>query len=228
MEVLAAINLVDTFLHLDKVLEQVLKDYQAWVYLLLFAILFCETGLVVTPFLPGDSLLFAAGALAAKGTILQVHWLYPLLVIAVILGDNSNYWIGRYIGPVIFSRQTKLLNKKHLDEAHAFYERWGGKTIFIARFAPILRTFAPFVAGIGKMSYIKFLSYSICGTICWIGSFVLGGYFFGNIPLVSKNFTVVIMAIIVISLMPAAIAFVRQKMGKTSTADKVEVMSREP
>jgi membrane-associated protein len=214
MDVLAAITFTDIFLHLDTVLEQVLRDYHAWVYLLLFAVIFCETGLVVTPFLPGDSLLFAAGAFAARGTILEVHWVYPLLAAAAILGDNSNYWIGRYIGPVIFSRETRLLNKKHLDEAHAFYVRYGGKTVFIARFAPILRTFAPFVAGVGSMKYLRFLAYSVCGSVCWIGTFVLGGFFFGNIPWVAKHFTVVVMAIIVISLIPAVVTFMRQKIGR--------------
>jgi membrane-associated protein len=214
MELLAGINLIDIFLHLDTTLEKVIADYQTWVYLLLFAVVFCETGLVVTPFLPGDSLLFAAGSLAAmQNSVLDVWYVYIILSAAAILGDSTNYWIGRFIGPKIFHKEkVRLLNKKHLDEAHAFYDRHGGKTIFIARFMPILRTFAPFVAGIGKMHYVRFLAYSISGTICWIGSFTLGGYFFGNIPWVKQNFTAVIMAIIVISLIPAVVAFIKQKL----------------
>lgn len=214
MELLAGINLIDIFLHLDTTLEKVIADYQTWVYLILFAVVFCETGFVVTPFLPGDSLLFAAGSLAAmQNSVLDVWYVYIVLSAAAILGDSTNYWIGRFIGPKIFHKEkVRLLNKKHLDEAHAFYDRHGGKTIFIARFMPILRTFAPFVAGIGKMHYVRFLAYSISGTICWIGSFTLGGYFFGNIQWVKQHFTAVIMAIIVISLIPAVVTFVKQKL----------------
>ena len=217
MEFLAGINLstlVDMFLHLDTTLEKVIADYHTWVYLILFTVVFCETGFVITPFLPGDSLLFAAGSLAAlPNSVLEVGFVYAVLGCAAVCGDSTNYWIGRFIGPKIFHKEkVRLLNKKHLDEAHAFYVRHGGKTIFIARFMPILRTFAPFVAGIGKMSYLKFLAYSISGTICWVGTFVLGGYFFGNIPWVKKHFTVVVMAIIVISLIPAATAFIKQQL----------------
>ena len=213
MEILAGINVIDMFLHLDTTLEKVIADYQTWVYLLLFAVVFCETGLVVTPFLPGDSLLFAAGSLAAlENSVLNVWYVYVILSAAAILGDSTNYWIGRVVGPKVFHKEkVRLLNKKHLDEAHAFYERHGGKTVFIARFMPILRTFAPFVAGIGKMPYVRFLAYSISGTICWIGTFTLGGYFFGNIAWVKQHFTVVIMAIIVISMIPAASAFIKQQ-----------------
>lgn len=216
MEILASINVLDLFLHLDTALEKVITDYGIWVYLLLFFVVFCETGLVVTPFLPGDSLLFAAGSLAAReGCILKVGWVFLLLAAAAILGDSTNYWIGRFIGPKIFQKENvRLLNKKHLDRTHAFYEKHGGKTVFIARFAPILRTFAPFVAGIGAMSYIKFLAYSISGTITWVGSFVLGGYFFGQIDFVKKHFTIVIMVIIAISLLPVAIAFLKNKVKK--------------
>jgi membrane-associated protein len=213
MDILASINIVDMFLHLDTTLADIIEQYQTWVYLLLFAVIFCETGLVVTPFLPGDSLLFAAGSLAAmQNSVLDVGYVYIVLSAAAVLGDSTNYWVGRFIGPKIFHQEkVRLLNKKHLDEAHAFYDRHGGKTIFIARFMPILRTFAPFVAGIGKMPYVRFLAYSISGTICWIGTFTLGGYFFGNIPVVKRNFTVVIMAIIVISLIPAVSAFIKQQ-----------------
>jgi membrane-associated protein len=213
MDILAGINVIDMFLHLDKTLGDIVAQYHTWVYLILFAVVFCETGLVVTPFLPGDSLLFAAGSLAAmENSVLDVGYVYIILSAAAMLGDSTNYWVGRFIGPKIFHQEkVRLLNKKHLDEAHAFYDRHGGKTIFIARFMPILRTFAPFVAGIGKMPYERFLAYSISGTICWIGTFTLGGYFFGNIPVVKKNFTVVIMAIIVISVIPAASAFIKQQ-----------------
>ena len=228
MELLAAINFIDIFLHLDKYLTQVVEQYHTWVYLLLFTIIFCETGLVATPFLPGDSLLFAAGSIAAlPGSDLQVGWVYAILAAAAILGDSSNYWIGRFIGPKVFSQQKiKFLNKKHLDETHAFYERHGGKTVFIARFMPIIRTFAPFVAGIGKMFYPKFLSYSICGTICWIGTFVLGGYFFGNIPAVKRNFTVVIMAIIVISLIPAFVGFIKSRMSSRVSGQNTDTEAK--
>jgi membrane-associated protein len=213
MELLAGINIIDMFLHLDTTLKDIIEQYHTWVYLLLFAVVFCETGFVATPFLPGDSLLFAAGSLAAlPNSVLEVGYVYVVLGTAAILGDSTNYWIGRFIGPKIFAQEkVRLLNKKHLDEAHAFYLRHGGKTIFIARFMPIIRTFAPFVAGIGKMPYVRFLAYSISGTICWVGTFVLGGYFFGNIPWVKQHFTVVIMAIIVISLIPAVAGFVKQQ-----------------
>jgi membrane-associated protein len=216
MDLLAAINVIDMFLHLDKTLADIIAQYHTWVYLILFAVVFCETGFVATPFLPGDSLLFAAGSLAAlPESVLEVGYVYAVLMAAAILGDSTNYWIGRFIGPKIFHQEKIwLLNKKHLDEAHAFYVRHGGKTIFIARFMPIIRTFAPFVAGIGKMSYAKFLAYSISGTICWVGTFVLGGFFFGNIPWVKNHFTAVIMAIIVVSLVPAVMGFIKQKIKK--------------
>ncbi|MDO8302394.1 MAG: DedA family protein [Sedimentisphaerales bacterium] len=230
MELLAGINIIDMFLHLDTTLEKVIADYQTWVYLLLFAVVFCETGFVVTPFLPGDSLLFAAGSLAAmQNSVLNVWYVYIILSVAAIFGDSTNYWIGRVVGPKIFHQEkVRLLNKKHLDEAHAFYDRHGGKTIFIARFMPILRTFAPFVAGIGKMPYVRFLVYSISGTICWIGTFVLGGYFFGNIPVVKRNFTVVIMAIIVISVIPAASAFIKQKIKSRREKENPKSEARNP
>jgi len=216
MEVLANFDVINMFLHLDKTLEQVIRDYQAWVYLLLFAIIFCETGLVATPFLPGDSLLFAAGSLAAiSGCVLEVQWLLLVLFAAAVMGDSTNYWIGRFVGPKIFSKENIwLLNKKHLEKTHAFYEKHGGKTVVIARFMPIIRTFAPFVAGIGRMFYLKFLSFSVLGTALWVGGFIMGGYFFGNIPFVKKNFTLVILVIIFISLLPGAIAFLREKLRK--------------
>jgi membrane-associated protein len=201
----------DLFLHLDKYLGQVISDYGTLTYLILFVILFCETGLVVTPFLPGDSLLFAAGTFAALGA-LNLALLLMILYLAPVLGDSSNYWIGRFVGPKVFSRENvRFLNKQNLEKTHAFYEKYGGKAVIIARFMPIFRTFVPFIAGIGRMSYPRFLVFSIVGTIAWISCFVLAGYFFGNIPFVQKNFTVAIMVIILISAMPAAIEYIRHR-----------------
>jgi membrane-associated protein len=216
MEILAATNMMDLFLHLDKTLETVIGQYHQWVYLLLFVIVFCETGFVATPFLPGDSLLFAAGSLAARpNTVLEVGWLYFLFNIAAICGDSSNYWIGWFVGPKIFYKENvRFLNKEYLNRTHQFYERHGGKTVAIARFMPIIRTFAPFVAGIGKMSYWRFLIYSVIGTTVWTCVFVLGGYFFGNISVVKEHFTIAIMAIIVISFIPGAIGFIHQRIKK--------------
>ena len=202
---------VDLFMHLDRHLAAVVQDYGGWTYLILFLIVFCETGLVVTPLLPGDSLLFAAGALAAV-TSLDVGWLLLLLIVAAIAGDTVNYWIGSAVGPRVFrSGTSRLLNREHLDRTHRFYERHGGKTIIIARFMPIIRTFAPVVAGIGSMSYGRFLLYNVVGGVAWVVSFVLGGYFFGNIPVVKRNFTLVIMAIVVLSILPGVVEFVRQR-----------------
>jgi len=201
----------DIFMHLDKHLGSVIQAYGIWTYLILFLIIFCETGLVITPLLPGDSLLFAAGAFAAIGA-LEVMWLFVLLTIAAIGGDTINYWIGKYMGPKIFHKEkVRFLNREYLDRTHQFYEKHGGKTIIIARFMPIIRTFAPFVAGIGRMTYLHFISYNVIGGIIWIASFVFGGYFFGNIPVVKRNFTLVIMAIIVLSIMPGIIEFLRHR-----------------
>ena len=212
MELLA--QFFDIVLHLDQHLQLLVQNYGIWIYLILFLIIFCETGLVVTPFLPGDSLLFVAGTLAATGAM-YVHGLFALLVLAAFSGDNTNYWIGRFIGPRIFSREKSLLfNPEHLARAHRFYEKHGGKAIVFARFAPIIRTFAPFVAGIGRMEYPKFLFYSFSGSVFWIGFFVFGGYYFGNIPVVKENLTLFILGIIVLSILPGIIGFVRQKTGK--------------
>jgi len=201
----------DLFLHLDQHLELIIRDYGLWTYLILFLIVFCETGLVVTPILPGDSLLFAAGALAAT-TSLEVGWLLALLGVAAIAGDTVNYWIGHRVGPKVFSGgRTRLLNREYLDRTHAFYEKHGGKTIIIARFMPIIRTFAPFVAGIGSMNYARFLMYNVLGGVVWVSVFILGGYLFGNIPVVKRNFTLVIMAIIVISILPGIFEFLRHR-----------------
>ncbi len=200
----------DFVIHIDVHLSAIIQAYGIWTYLILFLIIFCETGLVVTPLLPGDSLLFAAGTFAAKGD-LDVMWLFILLSIAAILGDTANYWIGDYIGPKIFHKENvRLLNKEYLDRTHQFYEKYGGKTIIIARFVPIIRTFAPFVAGIGSMTYLRFISYNIIGGIAWIAACVFAGFFFGNIPIVKHNFTIVIFVIIFISILPGIIEFIRQ------------------
>jgi membrane-associated protein len=205
-------TLIDLFLHLDKHLNVIIRDYGLWTYLILFVIIFCETGLVATPFLPGDSLLFAAGAFAANG-VLNPLVLFSLLSIAAVLGDTVNYWIGNLVGPKIFHREeVRFFKKEYLIRTHEFYERYGGKTIIIARFIPIIRTFAPFVAGIGKMTYLHFISYNVIGGIAWITVFIFGGYHFGNLPMVKKNFTLVIMAIIFISILPAIIEFLRQRL----------------
>ena len=206
-------TIVDLFLHLDKHLSQVISHYGVWTYLILFLIVFAETGLVVTPFLPGDSLLFAAGTFAALGA-LDVRLLLVLLVAAAIIGDTVNYWVGAWIGPRAFSGRVRWLRKDYLDRTHAFYEKHGGKTIIIARFIPIIRTFAPFVAGVGAMSYGKFLLYNVVGAVLWVGLFVLGGFFFGNIPVVKENFTIVILAIIAISVMPIVLEAVRARRGQ--------------
>jgi membrane-associated protein len=202
---------VDLFMHLDKHLGGIIQQYGVWTYLLLFFVIFCETGLVVTPLLPGDSLLFAAGTFAALGS-LKVEWLYILLSVAAIGGDTVNYWIGHYVGPKVFSKEdVRFLNKEYLDRTHRFYEKHGGKTIILARFIPIIRTFAPFVAGIGRMTYGHFISYNVFGGLAWIALFLFGGYYFGNIPVVRNNFTLVILAIIFISVLPAVIEFLNQR-----------------
>ena len=210
----------DLFVHLDKHLAEVLRDYGTWTYLILFAIIFCETGLVVTPFLPGDSLLFAAGALAAvegMAETLDPGVLFILLAAAGILGDTVNYWIGAYVGPRAFSGEIRFLKKEYLDRTHQFYEKYGGKTIIIARFVPIIRTFAPFVAGIGAMNYRRFIVYNVMGAVAWVGLFVFGGYYFGNMEFVKRRFSLVIVAIILISLMPMVVEFVRARRGQAGS-----------
>jgi membrane-associated protein len=188
----------------------VISQYGTWTHLILFLIVFAETGLVVTPFLPGDSLLFAAGTFAALGA-LDVRLVIFLLIIAAIIGDTVNYWVGAWVGPRAFSGRVRWLRKDYLDRTHAFYEKHGGKTIILARFVPIIRTFAPFVAGVGAMNYGQFLLYNVVGAVLWVGIFVLGGFFFGNIPVVRENFTIVILAIIAISVMPIAIEALRAR-----------------
>jgi membrane-associated protein len=199
-------SFVDFVLHIDKHLQQIVTDYQSWTYLILFLIVFCETGLVVTPLLPGDSLLFAAGAVSALGG-LDIVLLMALLFVAACAGDNTNYFIGKFVGPKVFSKDYKLLKREYLTRTQNFYEKHGGKTIVIARFMPIIRTFAPFVAGIGTMNYPRFISFSVIGNILWIVSFSLAGYFFGQIPAIKSNFTMVIFGIIGISLLPVVISF---------------------
>ncbi|MFL5401376.1 MAG: DedA family protein [Gemmatimonadales bacterium] len=194
-------TMIDFFLHLDRHLSQIISQYGGWTHLILFLVVFCETGLVITPFLPGDSLLFAAGTFAALGS-LDVRWIALLLTLAAVLGDTVNYWIGAYVGPRAFNGEVRFLRKEYLDRAHGFYEKHGGKAIILARFIPIIRTFAPFVAGVGTMSYPRFISYNVIGALLWVGLFVLGGYFFGTIPTVRENFSFVILAIIVISVLP--------------------------
>jgi membrane-associated protein len=194
-------QLVDLFLHLDKHLAEILRDYGTWTYLILFLIVFCETGLVVTPFLPGDSLLFAAGTFAALGS-LSPWVLFAALSAAAILGDTANYWIGKKIGPRAFTGTVRFLKQEHLRKTEAFYEKHGRKTIILARFVPIVRTFAPFVAGVGSMNYPVFLAYNVIGGVAWVALCVFSGYFFGNIPAVKRNFSLVILAIILISTLP--------------------------
>ena len=201
---------IDFFLHLDKHLAEIIANYGVWTNLILFLIVFAETGLVVTPFLPGDSLLFAAGTFAALGSLDPVL-LILLLSAAAILGDTVNYWVGAYIGPRAFSGELRWLRKEHLDRTHAFYEKHGGKTIILARFIPIIRTFAPFVAGVGTMTYSRFLVYNVVGGVVWVTLFVLAGYYFGNLPAVRQNFTYVILAIIVLSVMPIVLEFVKSR-----------------
>lgn len=208
-------TIIDLFLHLDKHLTQIISQYGTWTYLILFLVIFIETGVVVMPFLPGDSLLFAAGALAANPeNNLNVALLMLLLFIAAFLGDTLNYTIGDYLGPKVFRRDYRFLKREYLLQTQAFYDKHGGKTIIFARFIPIIRTFAPFVAGVGTMKYSKFISYNIIGGFLWVVAFTMIGYFFGNLPIVKKNFTLVIFAIILISVMPPIYEFLKHKFAK--------------
>jgi len=209
MELLAA--LWDFVMHLDAHLSAFVAEHGAWVYALLFAIVFCETGLVVTPFLPGDSLLFVVGALAAAGGM-DITTVMTVLVAAALTGDNVNYWIGRWAGPKVFrAEESRWFSRKYLERTHAFYERHGGKAIIIARFVPIVRTYVPFVAGIGTMSYARFLGFSVVGALLWVVSLCQAGYWFGNIPLVKDNLGVVIVIIVAISVTPIAVEFLRAR-----------------
>lgn len=192
-------NMIDIFLHLDRYLAGIITQYGTWTYAMLFFVIFMETGFVVTPFLPGDSLLFAAGTFAALGS-LNIWYILALLMIAAVGGDTVNYWIGHFLGDKAYN--VKWIKREYLDRTHAFFEKHGGKTIFLARFVPIVRTFAPFVAGMGRMSYGYFFSYNVIGGISWVALFTLAGYFFGNIPFIKSNFEFVIIAIILISILP--------------------------
>jgi membrane-associated protein len=214
--------LIDLILHLDAHLAAVIEAYGVWTYAFLFLIIFVETGLVIFPFLPGDSLLFAAGTFAGMGS-LNIYVLVILLSVAAILGDTVNYWIGHYIGPKAFSGEIRFLKKEYLDRTHAFYEKHGGKTIVLARFIPIIRTFAPFVAGVGAMTYGHFIMYNVVGGIAWVVLFTLLGYFFGSIPFVQDNFSLVVIAIILISVMPGVIEFLRER-ARTSSKPEVETI----
>ena len=211
---------IDFLLHAEDHLIWFIQNYGPWIYALLFAIIFCETGLVVTPFLPGDSLLFAVGALAARPDMgLRVEVITPLLLVAAILGDTVNYSIGKWFGPKVFHFESnRFFNREHLLKAHAFYEKYGGRAIILARFVPIVRTFAPFVAGVGTMNYLKFIVYNVTGAILWVGLFIGAGYFFGNLPAVQKNMKVVILGIIVVSILPIAWEFFKAWLEKRKAA----------
>jgi membrane-associated protein len=208
MEIISQV--VDFILHLDVHLNGLIQNFGIWTYFILFLIIFLETGVVITPFLPGDSLLFAAGSFAALGS-LNVFVLFIILTFAAILGDTINYWIGHYIGPKAFSGNIRFLKKEYMDRTHGFYEKHGGKTIILARFIPIIRTFAPFVAGIGAMNYSRFLVYNVVGAVLWVALFTFGGYFFGNLPIIKENFTLAILAIIIISVLPGVVEYLRER-----------------
>jgi len=212
----------DFLLHIDRYLSVIIQDFGAWSYLILFVVIFIETGLVVTPFLPGDSLLFAAGAFAALGAFNPVL-LFVLMAIAAIAGDTLNYWIGHKIGPRVFSGEVRFLKKEYLDKTQAFYDKHGGKTIFLARFIPIVRTFAPFVAGVGRMRYGYFISYNIIGGIVWTGVCTFAGYFFGNLPFVKDNFSLVIVAIVIISVLPAVWEVAKAKIDEKKAAKTAQM-----
>lgn len=207
---------IDFILHIEVHLDYLIQTYHTWTYLILFMIIFCETGVVVLPFLPGDSLLFAIGAFAARGSF--DFWTISLtLLVAAIIGDSLNYSIGKYVGPKVFYKNdSKFFNKSHLLKAQAFYEKYGAKTIIIARFIPIVRTFAPFVAGIGEMTYKKFMTYNVVGAISWIFIFIPLGYFFGNLPFVQQNFKLVMIGIIVLSILPPFIEYIRERNAKVA------------
>lgn len=219
----SAMELLSTFadliLHVDKHLQVLASEYGLWLYGILFSVVFCETGLVVMPLLPGDSLLFAAGSLASMPmSQLNPHLLFAIFSTAAILGDTVNYWIGRSLGPKVFQyEKSRFFNPAHLEKTHAFFGKYGGKTVIIARFIPIVRTFSPFVAGIGAMGYPRFLAYSISGTFLWVGLFNYSGYYFGQLPFVQHNFKLLIVAIILISFMPPAIEYLKHRLGRNSS-----------
>jgi membrane-associated protein len=213
MEFLSSI--IDFILHIDKHLVEITTEYQKLTYLILFLIVFCETGLVVTPFLPGDSLLFAAGSIAAlDGSPLNVLVLAIIFFVAAFGGDNSNYFIGKFIGHKVYEKNYRLIKKEYLNRTHNFYEKHGGKTIIIARFIPIVRTFAPFVAGVGGMRYLKFISFGMVASLLWIGIFISAGYLFGQLPVIKNNFSLVTVGIILVSVLPIVIGFIKSRMQK--------------
>lgn len=207
-------EIIDFFLHLDKYLQVIVQNYGTLTYIILFLIIFVETGVVIMPFLPGDSLLFAVGALSAQNNTLNIIGIWILLLIAAIAGDTLNYWIGKWIGPKVFEKNYRFIKKEYLQKTQSFYEKHGGKTIIFARFIPIIRTFAPFVAGIGTMNYGKFIFYNVIGGFCWITSFLVLGYFFGNLPFVKSNFTLVIFGIVGLSILPPVYEFLKHKFTK--------------
>jgi membrane-associated protein len=210
---------IDFILHLDQHLNDIIQNYGAWTYAILFLIIFMETGFVVTPFLPGDSLLFAAGTFAALGS-LNIWLLWALLFIAAVLGDSVNYWIGKKVGPRAFEQDIRFLKREYLERTQRFYDKHGGKTIVLARFVPIVRTFAPFVAGVGTMNYSRFIVYNVVGAFLWTGLFLWLGYFFGNIPFVRENFELVIVVIILVSIVPMVIEYVRSRSRKVVPESK--------
>jgi membrane-associated protein len=220
-------KLIDMVLHLDKHLDQLVANYGPWVYAIVFLIVFAETGLVVTPILPGDSLLFAIGALCARPNGLNFLVAFFVLWTAAVLGDTVNYWIGAYFGPKVFhNKESRWLNPKHLERTHAFYEKYGAKTIIIARFLPIIRTFAPFVAGIGRMTYPRFFAYNIIGGLVWVGLFMVAGWLFGNRPVVRNNFSLVVVAIIALSMIPLLTEYLRHR-RQNSAARPVDRSSKQ-
>ena len=206
---------LDLLLHFERYLQSWVALYGQWVYALLFLIVYCESGLVIMPFLPGDSLLFMAGALTAS-TVLSVEMLIPLLILAAVMGDSTNYWIGRFAGKRLLARHSRWLRPEHLAKTHEFYERHGGKTVILARFAPIVRTFAPFVAGMGKMTYRRFVGFSLLGSCIWVGGFVMAGRFFGNLPIVKQNLSYIAVMIVVLSLLPAMLGYAKHRLFKTA------------
>ena len=207
-------SLIDFILHIDQHLIELTQTYGLWIYAILFLSVFCETGLVVTPFLPGDSLLFAAGAVAALGGM-NVHMAAALLLAAAVIGDAANFAIGKYFGEKLFAKpDSRVFKREYLDKTHAFYEKYGGKTIILARFVPIVRTFAPFVAGMGDMHYGRFIRYNIIGALVWVGLLTYAGYFFGELPAVKNNFGLVVIGIIVVSVLPMAVEIAKAKWGK--------------
>ncbi len=215
---------IDMLLHMDKYLDMIIRWAGLWSYMILFLVIFIETGLVITPFLPGDSLLFAAGTFAAIGSFDPVL-LFILLAVAAVLGDTVNYWIGHYFGERAFSMNSRLIKREYLERTQRFYEKHGGKTIFLARFIPIIRTFAPFVAGVGRMRYGYFITYNVVGGIVWTAIFIFGGYFFGNVPLVQENFSLVIIAIVLISVLPVLVEFIKAR-HEAKTSPKVDATTQ--